>query len=443
MATKTKDELLADLKILGQQKNEMGLALETFLTDMLDSVETILGVQVLRQTKFKALVPNTATKISFVKKTGTDLEEFTKIGYADEKESYIEIWQKGNEFIICSDSTIRADNCKDLFSYRRSLQELNFVNFDTTYSEDMSNMFLQCSNITSLNLVTFDTSKVKTMNNMFGSCINLENIDFSSFNTANVENMDSMFYATAFKNLDFFTLDTTNVKSMNSIFSFSNIESANINFKGGNLTSCKYMFEQCPNLKNVQFNWEVNTTKLTDIQSMFRQCTILESVDFGNMDTSKVTTFYNCFQKCSKLSSITPFSTASATNMSTMFAECYSFTELDLSFMDTSNVTTFNGFIQKGYGANLMQLTTLNLSSFNTSKATNFGSMFFGCTNLTTIYANDFTHGSGNVNSSNMFADCTSLVGGNGTTYSSSHKDFTYARVDTAETPGYFTAPAA
>lgn len=442
MATKTKEELLADLKILGQQKNEMGLALETFLTDMLDSVETTLGVQTLKQAKFKALVPNTATKISFVKKTGTDLEEFTKIGYADEKQSYIEIWQKGNEFIVCSDSTIRPDNCKELFSYRSSLQELNLVNFDTTYSEDMSYMFNQCSNITNLNLVTFDTSKVNNMGYMFNNCSKLDAVDFSAFNTVNVENMEYMFYNTAFKNLAFFTLDTTNVKNMNYIFSHSKLESANVNFKGGNLTSCKFMFEQCASLENVQFNWEVNTTKLTDIQGMLYRCETLKSVNFGNMDTSKVTNFKDLFNRCYLLNSFTTFSTASATDISGMFSGCSSLIDLDLSFMDTSEVTTFSLFINKGTAAT-MQLTTLNLSSFDTSKASNFSSMFSGCANLTTIIANDFTHASGNVNSYNMFDGCTSLVGGNGTTYSSSHKDFTYARVDTAETPGYFTAPAA
>ena len=39
-----------------------------------------------------------------------------------------------------------------------------------------------------------------------------------------------------------------------------------------------------------------------------------------------------------------------------------------------------------------------------------------------------------------MFEDCKKIVGGNGTTYNSSYTDKTYARIDTASTPGYFTA---
>jgi hypothetical protein len=39
-----------------------------------------------------------------------------------------------------------------------------------------------------------------------------------------------------------------------------------------------------------------------------------------------------------------------------------------------------------------------------------------------------------------MFYDCPKLVGGNGTAYNSSYIDKTYARIDTAEIPGYLTA---
>ena len=46
-----------------------------------------------------------------------------------------------------------------------------------------------------------------------------------------------------------------------------------------------------------------------------------------------------------------------------------------------------------------------------------------------------------NVTSSDyMFGSNASLVGGNGTKFNSSYVDKTYARIDTANTPGYFTA---
>ena len=39
-----------------------------------------------------------------------------------------------------------------------------------------------------------------------------------------------------------------------------------------------------------------------------------------------------------------------------------------------------------------------------------------------------------------MFYNCTKLKGGNGTAFDSNYKDKTYARVDKAGQPGYFTA---
>ena len=41
--------------------------------------------------------------------------------------------------------------------------------------------------------------------------------------------------------------------------------------------------------------------------------------------------------------------------------------------------------------------------------------------------------------STEMFASCPKLVGGNGTVFDSTKLDKTYARVDSADAPGYFT----
>ena len=72
--------------------------------------------------------------------------------------------------------------------------------------------------------------------------------------------------------------------------------------------------------------------------------------------------------------------------------------------------------------------------------------MFYQCHKLKTIYVKqyDATTSTGwttaaVTNSAVMFGECTSIVGGNGTTYSSSYTTATYARIDTEEEPGYFT----
>ena len=105
------------------------------------------------------------------------------------------------------------------------------------------------------------------------------------------------------------------------------------------------------------------------------------------------------------------------TSMSRMFANCTSLKTLDLSNFDTEN------------------LKTTSLSSFDSG-------MFYNCKLLTTIYVGskwDLT----NVEpyrSMYMFYGCISLVGGEGTTFNSSHQDSEYARVDGGESnPGYLT----
>ena len=90
---------------------------------------------------------------------------------------------------------------------------------------------------------------------------------------------------------------------------------------------------------------------------------------------------------------------------------------------------------------NCRQLTSLDLSSFNSAKVTNMSAMFYGCSNLSTIYVSDEWSTNAVTTSANMFMNCTSLKGGNGTTYVSSNPtDMTYAHVDVEGNPGYFTA---
>jgi surface protein len=88
-------------------------------------------------------------------------------------------------------------------------------------------------------------------------------------------------------------------------------------------------------------------------------------------------------------------------------------------------------------------LTSLDLSSFNTSKVTDMRWMFYSCSKLTTIYAGSgwSTAATTDSNSDGMFRECTKIRGGQGTTYDASHTNRLYARIDGGPSnPGYFTA---
>ena len=86
-------------------------------------------------------------------------------------------------------------------------------------------------------------------------------------------------------------------------------------------------------------------------------------------------------------------------------------------------------------------VTTLDFRGFDPSSLTDLFYCFSGCRSLTTIYADPtWTLPSSGVSGMQCFYNCSSLVGGNGTAYSSSNVGYTYMRIDTAATPGYLTS---
>ena len=67
--------------------------------------------------------------------------------------------------------------------------------------------------------------------------------------------------------------------------------------------------------------------------------------------------------------------------------------------------------------------------------------MFDFCRNLVTVYVGDEWSTTAVTNSSGMFSDCLSIVGGKGTTYDANHIDKAYAHVDGGlSDPGYFSS---
>ena len=71
------------------------------------------------------------------------------------------------------------------------------------------------------------------------------------------------------------------------------------------------------------------------------------------------------------------------------------------------------------------------------------GRLFENCSKLETIYVGEYWDLYTRPNESDnaqCFSGCTSLVGGNGTVYSDSHKGIDYARIDGQDgNPGYLT----
>ena len=103
--------------------------------------------------------------------------------------------------------------------------------------------------------------------------------------------------------------------------------------------------------------------------------------------------------------------------------------------LNTSEVTSMDDMFN-----NCESLTSLDLSNFNTAKVTDMSFMFSECSQLETIYVgNDWTVDNVEMGTY-MFSGCTSLKGGQGTTYNENKIDKEYAHIDGGESnPGYFT----
>ena len=261
---------------------------------------------------------------------------------------------------------------------------------DCTTLATTAGWFNGCSSLTTIiGFENLKTENVANMSQMFSGCSKLTSLDLSSFKTDKAVLMSSMFYGcSSLTNLDLSGFNTENVADMS------------------------MMFQECSALKALNITG-LNTSNVATMEQTFLGCSSLESLDLSTLSTENVRCMRWMFGSCSKLKTIdvSGFNTANVTSMGEMFFNCYGLTSLDLSGFDTYNVEIM-------------------------------WSMFSSCFDLKTIYVGEgwstvkVTADKG----TNMFKNCNSLVGGSGTTYNSTHIDYTYAHIDGGTSnPGYFT----
>ena len=150
------------------------------------------------------------------------------------------------------------------------------------------------------------------------------------------------------------------------------------------------MFKNCSNLTDISVLSTWNTSNVTSLYDFFNGCSSLTDVSaVENWDVSSVSDmrsiFYGIWATTIDLSN---WNTSSATQMNNMFQACSNLTDIDLSDWNTSNVTNMRYMF-----AQTPKLSELNLWSFDTSNVTDMVGMFFipsGTTpSLTTIYVSD------------------------------------------------------
>ena len=254
-------------------------------------------------------------------------------------------------------------------------------------NEDGSYMFQRFSSVKDFDLEDINTSKVTTMEHLFFECASVEDLDVTHFNTGKVVNMLRAFASMPqLTHLDVSNFNTENVINMNRMFAY------NLKLPELNLSS-------------------FNTSNVTDMGFMFRDVSVIKEIDLSSFDTSNVTNMEYMFCNDRELEKITfseKFDTSKVTNMNLMFYNCPKLKELDLSSFITDNVTTMTHFV----------VSDLSLKTIYVSKNLNLDNI---------------------PNNTSIFGGNTNLVGGNGTVFNNSNNPKTYARIDTPDTPGYFT----
>ena len=173
------------------------------------------------------------------------------------------------------------------------------------------------------------------------------------------------------------------------------------------------MFSDKSKIQTIDFT-NLDTTKVTSMGLMFSGCRGLTNLDVSSLDTSQVTRMDGMFKNCSRLTSldVSKFNTANVTDMSGMFKDCTGLTSLDVSALNTAKVTDM------AYMFSNCTLTSLNLSTWETSRVKDMTAMFYDCENLTdlnlinfnttnVLYFSSCSHKS--YPQSGMFGNCSKL----------------------------------
>ena len=182
----------------------------------------------------------------------------------------------------------------------------------------------------------------------------------------------------------------------------------------------------------------------TNSRGMFSFMSNLATLNLSNFDTSKVTNMHAMFYGMTKLAALdlSNFNTSQVQDMSSMFSGVFNLiTTLNLSSFDTSKVRYMTSMF-----SGMPNLTTLDISNFNTSQVINMSYMLYLrdedklMDKLEKIYVNNDFDTTKLTSFEYMFSNRKKLRGGNGSYLTDPlTADKSWLRVDRPGVWGYFT----
>lgn len=194
-------------------------------------------------------------------------------------------------------------------------------------------------------------------------------------------------------------------------------------------------------IKRVEIGSEISPTSTA---FWFYGCSALESVDFANIDGSRLLNMSSTFYDCSSLTEIdfTGLNLRLVTNIGAFCRGCS--TLKSVTFPQVNN--NILNSIEQAF-RNCTSLEVVDISCFkSSSNLAKCAYAFYNCPELTTIYASNgftFENITGTPGTS-VFDYSRLLVGGSGTQWSSSRTGSAYGRIDNPpDAPGYFTLKSA
>jgi len=320
----------------------------------------------------------------------------------------------------------RPKQCLRWFAGLEHLVEVSGTEFlNVSRAVSLNSMFYGCTSLTELNFYGFDTSSVTNMQAMFYDCSSLQRINSSdSFSTVSLADDASMMFRGCVR------LEGGNgyrysehQTSMSAEFArhdtdvypgyFTPLPVPVAVYSAGEL---RFYYDALDHSSEGTV-YRIDTADFSYDPPWYSQTSYwLDKVVFDiSFINYEVTSCHAWFKDAAKLKTIVGIGCLNlrwATDLSEMFANCTS-------------------------------LEYLNLSSCDMSRVVNMRNMFANCTALRKIaVSSKFSLPSLSDLSQPAFSGCTALVGGAGFAYNPGCIDLNYARMDTEETPGYFSDPA-
>ena len=329
--------------------------------------------------------------------------------------------------------------------------KLDLSHFDTGNVTDMGCMF-EKSKVERLDLSSFDTGNVTDMEHMFDECSELLWLDLTGFDVSKVEEMTYMFWGceklgTIYCGSDWSQSPAALKDKAGSLFVHCR------SLSGGNGTTydpehqidyARPDLDGQPAYFTIKPAWAVYYSESQTLKFYYEDGVYAGTMmDFDIVWNGQAFHKWNTKDMQQNVKHVEfdkSFAQYRPQDLKFWFQD---FSQLEdvkgLEYLNTSEVTDMTNLF-----TNCSSLSEIDLTNFDMSACRNITAMFYGCTSLTTIYCNDDWSAYPSLtfisNANSVFNECTSLVGGMGTTLDTDHLDESYARPDGGtDAPGYFT----